>query len=465
MTTTLAIASPPRTSTVAATYVPHAHQARMHGSHARFLSVVAGRRAGKTMGMGAEFVSRIYGTLAADIEQHRVLWSTTGRPPIFLRRPRRTYWVVAPSYKQVEEARRYVFDFLPALEWRKVSKGKRAGWNASERLLWLDPDILVSFRTAEDPLSLVSEGLDGLWLTEAARLKPAAWQIVRPGLSDRVGWALTDTTPLGQNWYWREFWNRGDTLSDTRADDYANFHWRTLDNPHIPPEEIERARREMPPKYFAREYEASFEAFIGLIYDMFREVVHIVTGPKPQASQFRRVTAGVDYGAASPGAIVVIGQRADDTRMAIHEEYAAGRLLPQWVETAKRLITSHGVRMFWCDPSAAGLLQMFRNGGIPCGAADNDVDLGIQTVATALHTDGGRPPLLMVHASCANLVREIKSYRWRQAKGAMDDPAQEYGVIEEPAAGQSDHAVDALRYVLVQETQPDKYRGAIRASI
>jgi phage terminase large subunit len=434
---------------IAEGYRPHIHQQRFHASRARFRLLVAGRRGGKTIAGAAEFLQRIYATIAADVAANKVDAHGPDGPGIFDRPARRNYWVVAPDYRLVEAARRYVFQFLPSGEWKKIGAGRVAGWHRSDRTLWLDPDVSVSFRTAEDPQRLVSESLDGLWLTEAARLKPEAWPVLSPGLADREGWLIADTTPLGQNWFYEQLWMRAQADSGTRADGYEGFHWHTEDNPAVPLSEIERAKRETPQRYFEREYRASFHAFHGRIYDEFTEATHVYRGPAPLGGSFRRVVCGVDYGMVSPTAFVVLGIGADDRRQVIHEQYASGRSLSWCVATARAIKATYGVAMFWVDPSAAGLLMELRNNGCPAQSADNDVLRGIQSVATHVHAT-----TLTVHASCANLIRELLSYRWKEHR--------QHGTMEEPADNQSDHAADALRYAVVSESTPDPYRGALR---
>ena len=48
-------------------------------------------------------------------------------------------------------------------------------------------------------------------------------------------------------------------------------------------------------------------------------------------------------------------------------------------------------------------------------------------------------PALVVHECCTNLIREMEGYCWAPSKGAE--------VKDAPAPRQSDHAIDALRYI------------------
>jgi hypothetical protein len=73
----------------------------------------------------------------------------------------------------------------------------------------------------------------------------------RPTLSDRRGTALFLGTPKGTGDFHRLFTEaEGDTTGEMRA-----FRIGTRHNPHIPSDEVEAARRSLPPEVFAQEYE------------------------------------------------------------------------------------------------------------------------------------------------------------------------------------------------------------------
>lgn len=419
---------------VCASYVPFTAQAGAHASEARFVCVAAGNRGGKTAWGAAEFLARVYLTLMDDARAKRV--TPPSRAPLFARRPRRHYWVVAPTLYLGQQARQYLFSLLSPATLAEIARGRVSAWREQQQQLWLYPDILVEWKTAEDPRLLVSVSLDGVWLTEAPLMKSDTWPNLRARLTDRKGWAIAEGTPTGPNWFHRDFFGPG----QDRRDDYESFSWRTADNPHIDPAELDHARRTMPPQVFRRLYEASFAAFEGQIY----------SPPAPEVFEplrYPRVFAGVDWGYASPGACVVIGARADGIYDVINEEYASGRPLTGWIESFRSLREQHRIRTYYADPSSPMLIQSARQAGLVCVAADNDVWDGIQRVQALLHQ--GR---LRVHTRCKNLLREMEGYHWAK------DP-RGGALREEPAPNQSDHACDALRYALVEETRPPGLRA------
>jgi len=80
------------------------------------------------------------------------------------------------------------------------------------------------------------------------------WQaIFRPMLTDTVGKCIFIGTPKKEN----PNLKRLEKVAETDKD-YAKFHFKTEDNPHIPPEEIDKARKELDYETFKQEYEAEY---------------------------------------------------------------------------------------------------------------------------------------------------------------------------------------------------------------
>lgn len=100
------------------------------------------------------------------------------------------------------------------------------------------------------------------------------WRAVRPTLSDYQGGCIVSTTPNGKGTQAYDFY-----LQIQAKTEWKYFHWKTIDNPFIDPQEIEAARNEMDEKSFKQEYEAAWESFEGLVYYGFDENLHIKKQP------------------------------------------------------------------------------------------------------------------------------------------------------------------------------------------
>lgn len=131
---------------------------------------------------------------------------------------------------------------------------------------------------------------DFVVLEEAAQHDQGVWEeIIRPALTARQGKALFITTPKGHNWFF-DLWNKAATMRD-----WARFHYTMFDNPYIPKEEIEEAKRECRSDIMWRqEYMAEFEAHGGRAIPSFDLAKHFIELPPWKSGQFMIVP--IDWG-------------------------------------------------------------------------------------------------------------------------------------------------------------------------
>lgn len=453
--------APGSTLDLFAGYEPHAKQIALHRCAAPRVVIVAGRRSGKTYGVAREFMRRVFLDLATAQLSGAEWIAPTVRTPRGAKlrigphtKPLIHYWVVAPTYDLTDMAAREIFEIIGGEQGPLVLK-----YNAASRSLWIKGGILIEFKSAVDPKTLVSVGLNGLWVEEAARLKSTVWrENLRATLSDRKGWALFSTTPLGQNWFYRDIWQLTDKGTDDslQVDGWAGFHFTSADNTALKGmvEEQEKARRELSKATYLRNYKADFNAFEGKIYeDFLDDETHIVTRlPKV----FKRKVGAIDWGYRNPGALLVGGINADNDLYIIEEVYKTGVFITSdnaavetWCKIAAKAAKNHNLSAIYCDPSEPEHIETmrsyFKSKGIKTAvlAADNAVSIGIQAVAAlvkpaALEPGGREYAALHISASCANLRRELSAYRWND--GSEEEPHKH-----------DDHACDALRYLVYSE--------------
>lgn len=173
-------------------------------------------------------------------------------------------------------------------------------WQELERVLH---PIMRKANKSEMRMELITGGVIDCWTLEDenagrgrkyarvvideaahARYLQEAWErAIAPTLTDYRGEAWFISTPKGMN-YFHELAMRG---GSPEHPDWASFHMPTSANPHIPADEIERARKELPELVFRQEYLAEFVSFgAGLV-----KPEHIVDGPSPAGLP---VALGVD---------------------------------------------------------------------------------------------------------------------------------------------------------------------------
>lgn len=244
---------------------PHQGQKAVHLDPARFKVVDAGRRWGKT---------RLGVNECLDVA------AQGGRA-----------WWVSPSYKTSE------------VGWRPLRRiGARIGAEVRkvDRQINLANGGSVTVRSADNPESLVGEGLDFVVMDECSLTKEQAWfESLRPALSDRQGRALFIGTPKGRNWFWR-LWNRG----QAGEEGWASWQFPTSTNPYIPPGEIEAAKRDLPERIFLQEYMAEFLEDAGTV---FRRVMEAITATEQkEAAEGHEYVMGVDWGKLEDFTVLVV---------------------------------------------------------------------------------------------------------------------------------------------------------------
>jgi hypothetical protein len=200
---------------------------------ARFRSLVAGRRFGKTYLAVPELLRGVWG------------------------KPDSLAWYLAPTYRQAKQ-----------IAWKQLKKTAKPYLaekpNETDLSVQLIGGGSVALRGAENFDALRGSGLDLAVLDEYADMKPVVWtEIIRPMLSDRLGHALFIGTPKGMNHFY-ELHQAAKLLPG-----WAAFQYTTLQGGNVPASELEDARLEMDEKTFRQEYMASFENFAGRAYHAF----------------------------------------------------------------------------------------------------------------------------------------------------------------------------------------------------
>jgi hypothetical protein len=192
----------------------------------RFSVVVAHRRMGKT-------VAALNHIIKEAIQNQREA-------------PRYAY--IAPTYGQ---AKRVAWDYL-----LKYTEPLKATPNISE----LRTDFWgrrIQLYGSDNPDSLRGQYFDGVILDEIGDQDPKIWtDIIRPALSDRLGWALFLGTPKGNNHF--------KALRDQAEDeeDWGLLEFKASQTKLIDENELKAARKEMGEDKYNQEFECSFNAAV-----------------------------------------------------------------------------------------------------------------------------------------------------------------------------------------------------------
>jgi phage terminase large subunit len=165
------------------------------------------------------------------------------------------YAYIAPTYSQ---AKRIAWDYL-----KEYTRPLGGVPNVSE----LRVDFMgrrISLYGADNPDALRGIYLDGCVIDEYGDVNPGLFtEVIRPALSDRIGWAMFIGTPKGSNHF--------KTLRDF-ADTDDNENWtlkefKASETKLIDEEELKDAKKAMGENKYEQEFEISFEApIVGAFY-------------------------------------------------------------------------------------------------------------------------------------------------------------------------------------------------------
>lgn len=212
----------------------HDKQTEVFTSQARYKVVAAGRRAGKS------YLSAVLLLIEALKEKNRYGIPLRGRE----------VWYIAPTYQQ---ARDIIWGVL-----KDLGQGLIQSVHENTSTMTLINGRTIKLKGSDRPDTLRGVSLAYVVLDEYAFMKPEVWDmIIQPALSDARGDALFIGTPSGKNHFY-DLWM--EAASGRHGEMMEAFHFCSLDNPMISPEEIEMARTKMSADAFRQEFEASFEA-------------------------------------------------------------------------------------------------------------------------------------------------------------------------------------------------------------
>lgn len=432
-------------------YAPHAHQARVHRSGKRWLVVIAGSRGGKTLACAKETLTRIF----RDLNEGRCNdVASTGNKD---RLPRHHTWICAPFASLLDPPKQRVFELLDGT-------GLIESWDRSVGKLWLHGGALIEYKTTENRRALVGSGLHGLWVDEADRIADHdVWHgQLAMRLRDHQGWAIFSSTPeqARAGFLFHEFISKAAT-----RDDIGLVTWKTAQNPYMKVSEIEHARATTPPKYFAREWEASLDAFVGLVFNLKHEH-HVRSetefrfqyglGNRDFRDCFEKIGTFVDWGWSDLGIFLTVGDLGGHTLVALNEVAASHKPIidptgskNSWAYEAEQLRAKYGVRGpggglshgFYYDPSQPGYAHQLSLQGFSFHAANNRIQDGIRRIDEAMMVRrDGRAGLIIIDR-CTNLIREMENLQYAKNKDGSS--------TEEPE-DKNNHGVDCLRYAALE---------------
>jgi predicted phage terminase large subunit-like protein len=245
---------------------------------------------------------------------------------------------VAPTFNQGKDI---MWNLLVELGGMAAQGGVIESVRQNEGVLRLVNGRTIKIKGSDRPDTLRGVGLSFVVMDEYADMKPEVWDlIIRPALSDHKGEALFIGTPDGKNHFF-DLWKFAGEMQQNDHPEWAAFHFNSMDNPRIDPNEIEAARNSMSAAAFRQEYEASFTAGGG---GSFKEE-HLRYGDEPQEAGTIYVAVDLAGFGTGDGMIKSAVKKLDECAISIVEVSPSGWFVHEiqhgrWDirETAMRII-------------------------------------------------------------------------------------------------------------------------------
>jgi hypothetical protein len=405
-------------------YAPREQQLKIHNalSDKRFAVVVAHRRMGKS-------VSAVNHLIRAAIENNKEA-------------PR--YAFIGPTYSQTK---RVIWDYL-----LKFTQPLNATANIAE----LRVDFWgrrIQLAGSDNPDSLRGQYFDGVVFDEFGDQNPKIWsEVVRPALSDRMGWALFLGTPKGNNHF--------KTLRDHASEhnDWALLEFRASETGLIPQTELDAAKSEMGDDKYLQEFECSFDSAIeGAYYGQLLNELPSERFHDIPVDGIAKTYAAWDLGIGDSTAIWVCQRVGLETRLIDFVENHGQGLdwYVNWLRTnhyelAEQLLP-HDVQVRELG-SGRSRLELLQEAGLNITIVPRmGVDDGIQAVRRLI-------PYCWFDSKTKRGVDALRNYR-RQ----YDDKRQVYW--DTPLHDWASHASDAFRYLAVGMSEQTSWSKPLKPNV
>jgi hypothetical protein len=385
-------------------------QGEVFSSRKRFRVLVAGRRFGKS------YLSCIE-LLRGAIE-----------------RPGETFFYAAPTYRMAKD-----------IAWKVMKKLVPKAWIKSKNETDLKIELVngstIELKGTENAMALRGRSLAGVVLDEAAFMDREVWfEVIRPALADKQGWALFISTPDGTASWFYDMW----CYCEEGDKDWARWQFTTIDGDNVPAAEIEAARGQLDPRTFRQEFEASFENLSGLVAVSFSDAnIDGVVQDLPVLP----LLLGVDFN-VDPMSGVCAVKKGNDLWVFDEIVMTGGATTWDFCEEVQR---RYGVdrRIIACPDPTGGARKtsgigvtdhtILKRSGFKVSSprAPWKIRDKITCVNTAL-LDASGTRRLFIHPRCKELIKSLRTLTYASGTGL---PNKNLGV---------DHSFDALGYLCLQ---------------
>jgi hypothetical protein len=351
-------------------------------------------------------------------------------------KPGETFFYCAPTYRMAKD-----------IAWKALKKLVPKVWIASKNETDLRLDLVngssIELKGTENAMALRGRSLSGVVLDEAAFMGSEVWfEVIRPALADKQGWALFISTPDGTASWFYDLWCY---VASDPTEEWKRWSFTTIEGGNVPKEEVEAARAQLDERTFKQEFEASFENLTGLVAISFSDEN---ISEKAKDISVSPILLGVDFNVDPMSGICAV---KDGENLYVFDEVMLTGGATTW-DFAEEVVRRYGVdrRVIACPDPTGGARK---TAGV--GATDHSIlrrsgfnvsspkaPWKIRDKITAVNTallDASGSRRTFIHPRCKQLIKSLRTLTYAPNTGL---PNKNLGV---------DHAFDAFGYLCLQQ--------------
>ena len=249
------------------------------------------------------------------------------------------------------------------------------------------------------------------------------------------------STPEGFRWMWNTF---GSDDAKARADRHL-IKMRTVDNPHLPPDFIERLQANYDPSLLKAYLDGEFvNLTTGQVYDRFDRSKHVLATMPDISNEPLRV--GVDFNVGNMSAVIAIRQGSS---LLVVDEISGAHDTDALAQSIKSRYPTHRIYVY---PDASGGnrstnaaqtdIQILESYGMSNQSPRSNPPVRDRVAAVQALLENGKGQVRLQVAECCRKVIECLELQSYNEKGEPDKDAG------------YDHMNDALGYIIWREFNP-----------
>ena len=360
--------------------------------------------------------------------------------------PNKKIWLVGLSYDKADLMFREI--------WQKMVIGRANDIDRAsekERYIRFKWGTTVEAKSADNPDSLVGEGLDLLIIDEAAKVKRKIWDMyLSPTLSDRKGKGIFITTPEGFNWIYDLYLlGQEDELWESHQAPSWDNHFAFPDGKKD--QFLLERKRNMDKEVYDQEYGAKFTSFAGRVYPFERE---LDVGDYPYNPNFPTFCS-IDFGYRMPAVgWFQIHRVGGIWHINMIDEIIHKKNVKTDELALKIKAKPYNVLKYFGDPagmqaqgqSGLGDIEIFKRHKINVNTkrdkTSKSIASGISHVRSFIENAQGERHF-HVNRKCTGIMMDLENYRYPEPKEGAD-------LKPEPLKdGFHDHGCDMVRYFFI----------------